>query len=103
MKSAIPTARWDSAFFVNINFVNFAFLNWSSFLNLGLITFWVCEIIKMSVCYFDYFTNRFISVFIGQNVPFGTFKGTFLFFNLNGFISAFVPHIGSTLSAFLPV
>ncbi|CUW06425.1 hypothetical protein PB1A_1214 [Leuconostoc inhae] len=44
-----------------------------------------------------------MSAFLSQNVPFGTFKGTFLFFNLNRFISAFVPHIGLTLSAFFPV
>jgi hypothetical protein len=40
---------------------------------------------------------------LSQNCGFGGFNPQFLFFVLNGFISAFVPHIGLTLSAFLPV
>ncbi|CUW19680.1 hypothetical protein PL111_1095 [Leuconostoc inhae] len=44
-----------------------------------------------------------MSAFLSQNVTFGYVDVTFLFFILNGFISAFVPHIGLTLSAFLPV
>ncbi len=79
MKSAIPTASWVSAFFVSSNIVNFAFLNWSSSLNLGLITFWVCEISKVAIGYFVYFTNHFISVFVGKNVTFGGLDVTFLF------------------------
>ncbi len=79
MKSAIPTHCKDNAFFVNIYFVNLAEINWSSSLNLGLITVWACEISKVAIGYFVYFTNRFISVFVGKNVTFGGLDVTFLF------------------------
>ena len=46
MKSAIPTASWDSTFFVNINFVNCSGFNWSRSKKLGLITFLVCELFE---------------------------------------------------------